>query len=280
MYRALSEFRIRGVKTNIQFLEKVVAHEKFLNGEIDTTFVDTHKDLCVFVQRQDRATKSLKFLANNIVNNPSGSKLTSDIILPAINPPRVPYGTPVPTGTKDILNRQGVEGGVINHLRCSKEAFFTDTTFRDAHQSLLATRVRTKDMLDIADYYAHNLSGLFSLEMWGGGATFDVAYRFLRESPPWDRMAQLREKIPNVLFQMLLRASNAVGYTNYPDNVVKEFIKLASENGMDVFRIFDCFNWVDQMKPAIEEVKKNGRIAEAAICYTGDITDPTRQNTH
>ena len=273
MYRALSEFRIRGVKTNIQFLEKVVAHDKFLNGEIDTTFVDTNKDLCVFVQRQDRATKSLKFLANNIVNNPSGSRLTSDIILPAINPPIVPYGTPVPTGTKDILNRQGVEG-VINHLRCSKEAFFTDTTFRDAHQSLLATRVRTKDMLNVADYYAHNLSNLFSVEMWGG-ATFDVAYRFLRESP-WDRMAQLREKIPNVLFQMLLRASNAVGYTNYPDNVVKQFIKLASENGMDVFRIFDCFNWVDQMKPAIDEVKKHGRIAEAAICYTGDITDPTR----
>ncbi|PLX66738.1 MAG: pyruvate carboxylase [Denitrovibrio sp.] len=273
MYRALSEFRIRGVKTNIQFLEKVVAHDKLLNGEIDTTFVDTNKDLCVFVQRQDRATKSLKFLANNIVNNPSGSRLTSDIILPAINPPIVPYGTPVPTGTKDILNRQGVEG-VINHLRCSKEAFFTDTTFRDAHQSLLATRVRTKDMLNVADYYAHNLSNLFSVEMWGG-ATFDVAYRFLRESP-WDRMAQLREKIPNVLFQMLLRASNAVGYTNYPDNVVKQFIKLASENGMDVFRIFDCFNWVDQMKPAIDEVKKHGRIAEAAICYTGDITDPTR----
>jgi len=273
MYRALSEFRIRGVKTNIQFLEKVVAHEKFLKGDINTTFVDTNKDLCVFKQRQDRATKSLKFLANNIVNNPSGSVLHRGIILPAINAPIVPYGAPVPTGTKDILNRKGVEG-VIDHIRCSKEAFFTDTTFRDAHQSLLATRLRTMDMLAISDYYAHNLSNLFSIEMWGG-ATFDVAYRFLKESP-WDRLAQLREKIPNVLFQMLLRASNAVGYTNYPDNVVKEFIRLASENGMDVFRIFDCFNWVDQMKPAIEEVKKHGRIAEAAICYTGDITDPTR----
>jgi pyruvate carboxylase len=273
MHRALSEFRIRGVKTNIQFLEKVVSHEKFLKGEVTTTFVDTNKDLCVFKKRQDRATKALKFLANNIVNNPSGSKLSRHIILPAINPPIVKYGTPVPTGTKDILNRQGVEG-VINHLRCSKEAFFTDTTFRDAHQSLLATRLRSKDMFDISEYYAHNLSNLFSMEMWGG-ATYDVAYRFLKESP-WDRLALLREKIPNVLFQMLLRASNAVGYTNYPDNVVKEFIRLACENGMDVFRIFDCFNWVDQMKPAIEEVKKHGRIAEAAICYTGDITDPKR----
>jgi len=273
MLRALSEFRIRGVKTNIQFLEKVISHDKFTSGDIATTFVDTTPELVVFKQRQDRATKALKFLANNIVNNPSGSRLTSDIILPSINPPAVPFGEAVPTGTKDILNRQGVEG-VINYLRCSKEALFTDTTFRDAHQSLLATRMRTKDMLDIADFYAHNLSNLFSLEMWGG-ATYDVAYRFLKESP-WDRMAQLREKVPNVLFQMLLRASNAVGYTNYPDNVVKEFIKLACENGMDVFRIFDCFNWVDQMRPAIDEVKKHGRIAEAAICYTGDITDPAR----
>jgi pyruvate carboxylase len=273
MQRALSEFRIRGVKTNIQFLEKVVSHDKFLAGEITTTFVDTNKDLCVFKQRQDRASKALKFLANNIVNNPSGSRLNDNIILPNINPPVVPYGQQVPTGTKDILNRQGVEG-VMDYLRHNKEALFTDTTFRDAHQSLLATRMRSKDMLDVAEYYAQNLSGLFSMEMWGG-ATFDVAYRFLKESP-WDRMAKLREKVPNILFQMLLRASNAVGYTNYPDNVVKEFIKLASEHGMDIFRIFDCFNWVDQMIPAIEEVKKNGRIAEAAICYTGDITDPRR----
>lgn len=273
MYRALSEFRIRGVKTNIPFLERVISHDKFLNGGVTTTFVDTNKDLCIFKKRRDRASKALMFLANNVVNNPSGTKLSGDIILPAINPPVVPYGTPVPTGTKDILNRRGVEG-LMHHLRRSKEAYFTDTTFRDAHQSLLATRLRTKDMLEISEYYAHNLSGLFSLEMWGG-ATFDVSYRFLKESP-WDRLAQLREKIPNILFQMLLRASNAVGYTNYPDNVVKEFIRRACENGMDVFRIFDCFNWIDQMVPAIEEVKKHGRIAEAAICYTGDITDPKR----
>ncbi|ADD69092.1 pyruvate carboxylase [Denitrovibrio acetiphilus DSM 12809] len=273
MHRALSEFRIRGVKTNIQFLEKVISHEKFLNGNFNTTFVDSNKDLCVFKQRQDRATKALKFLANNIINNPSGSRLSKEIILPSINPPVVPYGVPVPAGTKDILNRRGVQG-VIDHVRRSNEAFFTDTTFRDAHQSLLATRVRTKDMLDIAEYYAHHLNGLFSMEMWGG-ATYDVAYRFLKESP-WDRLIQLRAKAPNILFQMLLRASNAVGYTNYPDNVVRQFIKLACENGIDIFRIFDCFNWVEQMTPAIEEVKKNGRIAEAAICYTGDITDPKR----
>ena len=274
MIRALSEFRIRGVKTNIPFLLKVVSNETFLKGEVTTTFVDKNKDtLCTFKKPQDRASKALKFLANNVVNNPSGSRLTSDIILPAINPPSVPYGMPVPTGTKDILNRRGVQG-LLDYVRRSKEALFTDTTFRDAHQSLLATRLRSKDMLEIAEYYAHNLNGLFSMEMWGG-ATFDVAYRFLKESP-WDRLAQLRAKVPNVLFQMLLRASNAVGYTNYPDNVVKEFIRLACENGMDVFRIFDCFNWIDQMKPAIEEVKKHDRIAEAAICYTGDITDPKR----
>ncbi|MEF3255844.1 MAG: pyruvate carboxylase subunit B, partial [Deferribacterales bacterium] len=163
---------------------------------------------------------------------------------------------------------------ILDYIRKSKEVLFTDTTFRDAHQSLLATRLRTKDMLKIADAYAHHLNGLFSLEMWGG-ATFDVSYRFLKESP-WERLQLLREKIPNILFQMLLRGSNAVGYTNYPDNVIKEFIKLASRNGIDIFRIFDCFNWVDQMKLAIEEVKNNGKIAEAAICYTGDILDPKR----
>ncbi|WP_415238292.1 pyruvate carboxylase [Seleniivibrio woodruffii] len=273
MTRALSEFRIRGVKTNIPFLMKVLTHSTFIDGKASTTFVDSSKELFEFKKPMDRASKSLKFLANNIVNNPSGSTLSRSMVLPAINPPQVPFGTPMPTGTKDILNRKGVEG-VLKHLRTSKEALFTDTTFRDAHQSLLATRLRTKDMLEIADLYAHNMSGLFSMEMWGG-ATYDVSYRFLKESP-WDRLAQLRERIPNILFQMLLRASNAVGYTNYPDNVVKQFIKLACENGMDVFRIFDCFNWTDQMKPAIEEVKKHGRIAEAAICYTGDITDPKR----
>jgi len=273
MARALSEFRIRGVKTNIPFLENVINHEKFLKGEVDTTFVDETKSLYQFKKRKDRATKTLKFLANNIVNNPSGVKLTDDITLPPIKIPIIKFGEKIPTGTKDILNRKGVKG-VLDYVRNSKEILFTDTTFRDAHQSLLATRLRTKDMVDIADAYAYHMNNLFSLEMWGG-ATFDVAFRFLKESP-WERLRLLREKIPNILFQMLLRASNAVGYTNYPDNVVKKFIELSAKNGIDVFRIFDCFNWLDQLKIAIEEVKKNEKICEAAICYTGDITDPKK----
>jgi pyruvate carboxylase len=254
MARALSEFRIRGVKTNIPFLENVINHEKFLKGEVDTTFVDETNSLYQFKKRKDRATKTLKFLANNIVNNPSGVKLTDDITLPPIKTPVIKFGEKIPTGTKDILNRKGVKG-VLDYIRNSKEVLFTDTTFRDAHQSLLATRVRTKDMIEIADAYAYHMNNLFSLEMWGG-ATFDVAFRFLKESP-WERLRLLRERIPNILFQMLLRASNAVGYTNYPDNVVKKFIELSAKNGIDVFRIFDCFNWLDQLKVAIEEVKKN-----------------------
>lgn len=273
MARALSEFRIRGVKTNIPFLENVINHEHFLKGKVDTTFVDETKSLYKFKKRRDRATKTLKFLANNIVNNPSGVKLTEEIILPPIKTPVVKFGEKIPTGTKDILNRKGVKG-VLDYVRNSNEILFTDTTFRDAHQSLLATRLRTKDMFEIADAYAYHMNNLFSLEMWGG-ATFDVAFRFLKESP-WERLRLLREKIPNILFQMLLRASNAVGYTNYPDNVVKKFIELSAKNGIDVFRIFDCFNWLDQLKVAIEEVKKNEKICEAAICYTGDITDPKK----
>jgi pyruvate carboxylase len=273
MHRSLSEFRIRGVKTNIPFLEKVINHKEFLEGTICTTFVDSTPDLFQYTKRKDRATKALMFLANNVVNNPSGVRLTKDMILPKIEAPACLYGEKIPSGTKDILMRKGVQG-VMDYIRNSKETLFTDTTFRDAHQSLLATRLRTFDMLHISDIYARHLNQLFSLEMWGG-ATFDVAYRFLKESP-WDRLRLLREKIPNVLFQMLLRASNAVGYTNYPDNIVKAFIKQSAESGMDIFRIFDCFNWVDQMKPAIEEVKKNDRIAEAAICYTGDIENPRK----
>ncbi|MCX8083801.1 MAG: pyruvate carboxylase [Calditerrivibrio sp.] len=273
MNRALSEFRIRGVKTNIPFLQNVITNKDFLSGNFHTNFIDDNPELLKFPKPQDRATKVLKFLANNIVNNPSGVKLSENTVLPPIRVPVIKFGEHVPTGTKDLLNRHGVEG-VIDHIKKSKEVLFTDTTMRDAHQSLLATRLRTKDMLAIADAYAHHMSGLFSLEMWGG-ATFDVSYRFLKESP-WERLRLLRGKIPNILFQMLLRGSNAVGYTNYPDNVIKEFIRLSVKNGIDVFRIFDCFNWIDQMLLAIEEVKKNDRIAEAAICYTGDILDPKR----
>lgn len=273
MNRALSEFRIRGLKTNIPFLQNVVTNEQFLKGDFNTNFIDNTPALLKFHKPQDRATKALKFLANNIVNNPSNVQLNDTIVLPPIRVPVVKYGEEIPTGTKDILNRHGV-AGIIDHIKKSREVLFTDTTLRDAHQSLLATRLRTKDMLKIADVYAHHLNTLFSLEMWGG-ATFDVSYRFLKESP-WERLKLLREKIPNILFQMLLRGSNAVGYTNYPDNVIKEFIRLSAKNGIDIFRIFDCFNWVDQMRLAIDEVKKHGKIAEAAICYTGDILDPKR----
>jgi pyruvate carboxylase len=273
MHRSLSEFRIRGVKTNIPFLEKVLIHKDFLEGNTCTTFVDNTPELFEFPVLKDRASKALMFLANNIVNNPSNVRLTPDRILPKTDAPAEDFNLTIPTGTRDILMRSGVQG-VIEHIRNSKEVLFTDTTLRDAHQSLLATRLRTHDMLKISDTYAKHMNSLFSLEMWGG-ATFDVAYRFLKESP-WDRLRLLRERVPNILFQMLLRASNAVGYTNYPDNVVKEFIKQASDSGMDVFRIFDCFNWTEQMIPAIEAVKNNGRIAEAAICYTGDIENPAK----
>ncbi len=274
MDRVLKEFRIRGPKTNLQFLENVVTHKKFINGEFDTTFIDTTNELFVFRKRKDRATKALKFLANNIVNNPSKASIPTDMALPTIPRYKEKFGSKIPAGTRDILLRKGVRG-VINYIKQSKEVLITDTTLRDAHQSLLATRMRTFDMLNVADLYAYHLNNLFSLEMWGG-ATFDVAYRFLKESP-WERLRKLKERIPNILFQMLLRASNTVGYTNYPDNVVKEFIRIASLNGIDVFRIFDCFNWIEQLKPAMEEVKKNGKICEAAISYTGDILDKERK---
>lgn len=273
MDRALKEFRIRGVKTNIQFLENVVTSNDFIKGQFDTKFVDTTPELYSFKESKDRATKALKFLANNIVNNPSGVKITEDVTLPPIKTFPSKFDEIIPSGTRDVLNRKGVKG-ILDYVRQSQEVLFTDTTFRDAHQSLLATRLRTIDMLNIADAYSHHMNSLFSMEMWGG-ATFDVAYRFLKESP-WDRLSLLREKVPNVLFQMLLRASNAVGYTNYPDNVVKKFIKLSADNGIDVFRIFDCFNWIEQLKPTIEEVKKHEKICEAAICYTGDISDKNR----
>ena len=274
MQRVLKEFRVRGVKTNIQFLENVISHPRFINGDFDTNFVDTTKELYKIPKRRDRATKVLKFLANNIVNNPSNSKIDDNTVLPTIPVYKEKFGAKIPEGWRDVLNKEGVQG-VLKRIRESKEVLITDTTFRDAHQSLLATRLRTIDMLNIADLYAYHMNNLFSIEMWGG-ATFDVAYRFLKESP-WDRLKKLREKIPNILFQMLLRASNAVGYTNYPDNVVKEFIKEAAKNGIDLFRIFDCFNWVEQLKPAMEEVKNQGKICEAAISYTGDILDKNRK---
>lgn len=282
MERSLQEFRIRGVKTNIPFLINLVTHPKFLRGDFTTRFIDETKELYELPARQDRATKLLTYLGEVIVNGnpnvpkgkprpataaPSGDE--SSWAVP--HRPRKPQ--PRPPGMRDRLRALGAEA-FARWVRDQKPLFVTDTTFRDAHQSLLATRMRTYDMLQIAPLYAERLSGLFSLEMWGG-ATFDTALRFLKESP-WQRLAELRERIPNILFQMLLRAANAVGYTNYPDNVVKAFVKEAAQAGIDVFRIFDALNWVPNLRPAMEAVLETGKLCEPAICYTGDILDPNR----
>ncbi len=273
MVRNLKEFRIRGIKTNIPFLENVVKHEKFLSGEYDTSFIDSSPELFIFPKPKDRGTKMLSYIGNVTVNGFPGVEKKRKPVFDKPFLPKVKHNEPVPSGTKQILDQHGPEG-VVNWVKEQKQVLFTDTTFRDAHQSLLATRFRTNDIKHIADPTARLLPELFSLEMWGG-ATFDVAYRFLNEEP-WDRLATLRKQAPNILFQMLLRASNAVGYKNYPDNLIREFVKESAESGIDVFRIFDSLNWVKGMTLAIDSVRNNGKIAEAAICYTGDITDPTR----
>lgn len=272
MARCLGEFRIRGIKTNIAFLENVVKHEKFLHGTYDTSFIDSSPELFIFTARQDRATKLLSYLGNIIVNGSEGIPKRPKPMLPPPRMPVVPTGD-IPAGTKQILDTRGPEG-LAAWVKEQKEVLLTDTTMRDAHQSLLATRIRTYDMLNIMDPTVRLLPNLFSLEMWGG-ATFDVAYRFLKEDP-WERLKALRAKAPNILFQMLLRASNAVGYTNYPDNVVQAFVAKSAEAGMDVFRIFDSLNWIDNMRVAIDAVRKAGKVAEATICYTGDILDKSR----
>jgi pyruvate carboxylase len=273
MLRNLREFRIRGVKTNIPFLENVVKHEKFLKGEYDTSFIDSTPELFVFPKSKDRGTKMLTYIGNVTVNGFPGIGNKKKPVFDQPRIPKVKYSEPIPTGTKQLLDEKGPEG-VVNWIKEQKEVLLTDTTFRDAHQSLLATRVRTNDLKKIAEPTARLLPNLFSMEMWGG-ATFDVAYRFLKEDP-WDRLLLLRERIPNILFQMLLRASNAVGYKNYPDNVIKEFVEQSANAGIDIFRIFDSLNWVKGMTVAIDAVRQTGKIAEAAICYTGDIHDPSR----
>lgn len=274
MVRNLREFRIRGIKTNIAFLENVIKHEQFVSGEYNTSFIDTTPELFVFPKRKDRGTKMLSYIANVTVNGFPGLGIQKK---PTVNKPRIPYVNytePIPEGTKQILDRDGVEG-LTKWIQSREEVLLTDTTFRDAHQSLLATRVRTHDLLQIAEPTVRHVPEMFSLEMWGG-ATFDVAYRFLNEDP-WERLIQLRKKSPNVLFQMLLRASNAVGYKNYPDNVIKEFVEKSASAGIDVFRIFDSLNWIEGMKVAIDAVRETGKVAEASICYTGDILDPNRK---
>ena len=274
MDRCLQEFRIRGVKTNIPFLLKLINHKTFLAGEATTRLIDTTPELCELPYRRDRATKLLTYLGEVIVNG--NSLVVGRPVATRRTPAPVPTVDPLaapPKGTKDIFRDSGVEG-LVKWIDDQKGLLLTDTTMRDAHQSLLATRVRTFDMMQIAPAYSQYASQLFSLEMWGG-ATFDTSMRFLKESP-WQRLADLRDAIPNILTQMLLRASNAVGYTNYPDNVVRLFVREAVQAGMDIFRVFDALNWQQNMRVAMEAVIAEGGICEAAICYTGDLQNPKR----
>jgi pyruvate carboxylase len=274
MERGLSEFRIRGVKTNIPFLINLVTHPKFVEGGFTTRFIDDTPELFDLAPRQDRATKLLTYLGEVIVNgHPLVKTKPAKIRREPAPLPEVDLKLPVPAGSRQKFQELGAEK-FSKWILEQKTLLLTDTTFRDAHQSLLATRLRTHDMLAIADAYARTCPELFSIEMWGG-ATFDTAMRFLRECP-WERLTTLREKIPNILFQMLFRASNALGYSNYPDNVVREFVKESAAAGMDLFRVFDSLNWVPNMRVAMEAVIESGMICEAAICYTGDILDKSK----
>ena len=273
MDRALREFRIRGVATNLTFLEAIIGHPKFRDNSYTTRFIDETPELFTQVKRRDRATKLLNYLADVTVN---GHPETRGRALP--NPeaaaPRVPYvDAPVPDGTKQRLDAVGPDK-FARWMREQDRVLVTDTTMRDAHQSLLATRMRTQDIARIAGVYARALPQLLSLECWGG-ATFDVAMRFLTEDP-WERLALVREGAPNLLLQMLLRGANGVGYTNYPDNVVRHFVRQAAAGGIDLFRVFDCLNWVDNMRVAMDAVRGEGKLCEATICFTGDILDPDR----
>lgn len=275
MARALREFRIRGLASNLLFLQNVILHPSFNKGDYTTRFIDSTPELFKFNKPQDRASKLLAFFGEVAVNgNPEMKGRTL---------PKLPLGLPtlphvkldynIPKGSRDRLQVLGING-FIDWIKGNPKALITDTSMRDAHQSLFATRMRSYDMLAIAPYYAHMLPELFSIECWGG-ATFDTAMRFLKEDP-WERLVQLRKAIPNTLLQMLLRSSNAVGYTNYADNVVTFFVKQAAENGIDLFRVFDSLNWVDNMRVAIDAVLDSGKLCEGTICYTGDIFDPNR----
>jgi pyruvate carboxylase len=274
MHRALREFRIRGVATNLAFLENIITHPDFVENRYTTRFIDTTPALFDFRARQDRATKLLTYVADVTVN---GHPEVRDRPRPPADAiePLVPEYEPliVVEGSKQILDRDGPKG-LARWMKAQQQVLFTDTTMRDAHQSLLATRMRSFDITRIARAYSRGLPNLFSLECWGG-ATFDVAMRFLNEDP-WERLSAVREGAPNILTQMLLRGSNGVGYTNYPDNVVKFFVREAAMGGVDVFRIFDCLNWVENMRVSIDAVAEANKVAEGAICYTGDMLDPDR----
>jgi pyruvate carboxylase len=273
MDRALREFRIRGVSTNIAFVENLLKHPTFLNNTYHTKFIDQTPELFQFSRRRDRGTKVLTYIADITVN---GHPEVKDRPRPRadLKDPRPPAlrGEPM-MGTRNLLEQKG-PAAVAEWMRKQKQVLITDTTMRDGHQSLLATRMRSHDMIKVAPAYAANLGGLFSVECWGG-ATFDVAYRFLQECP-WQRLRDLRAAMPNVMTQMLLRGSNGVGYTNYPDNVVQEFVRVAANTGVDVFRVFDSLNWVENMRVAMDAVVESGKICEGAICYTGDILNPDR----
>ena len=265
--RAINEVRVRGVKTNIPFVTNILAHPDFVAGRCHTKFIDETPELFDIVDSRDRATRVLRYIAEIQVANPNAERHQYDT--PRFPQPQAPLGP----GLKQLLDEKGPKA-VSQWVLKQKKLLLTDTTMRDAHQSLLATRMRTRDMVKGADGVADILRDCFSLEMWGG-ATFDVAYRFLHESP-WERLRLLREKIPNIPFQMLLRGANAVGYTNYPDNVIREFIKEAARSGIDVFRIFDSLNWIPSMEVAMDEVLNQNKLLEATMCYTGDILDPTK----
>ncbi|HJO38801.1 MAG: pyruvate carboxylase [Vicinamibacterales bacterium] len=274
MERCLQEFRVRGVKTNLPFLINLVLHPTFLEGACTTRFIDETPELLEFSAPRDRATKLCTYLAEVAINgHPLVPERPADVRRePVLLPPH--HGQqPFPDGTRDRLRRMGAER-FCGWIRNQRSLLVTDTTFRDAHQSLLATRIRTYDMLAVADLYARRASTLFSLEMWGG-ATFDSAMRFLKESP-WARLTTLRKRIPNILFQMLLRGANGVGYGTYPDNVVRAFVAESASAGIDVFRIFDALNYLPNMKAAMDAVRRTDALCEAAICYTGDIIDPDR----
>ena len=274
MERCLQEFRVRGVKTNLPFLINLVLHPTFLEGACTTHFIDETPELLEFSAPRDRATKLCTYLAEVAINgHPLVPERPADVRREPVPLPPHHGQQPIPDGTRDRLRRMGAER-FCGWIRRQRPLLVTDTTFRDAHQSLLATRIRTYDMLAVADLYARRASTLFSLEMWGG-ATFDSAMRFLKESP-WDRLTTLRERIPNILFQMLLRGANGVGYGTYPDNVVRAFVAESASAGIDVFRIFDALNYLPNMKAAMDAVRRTDALCEAAICYTGDILDPDR----
>lgn len=263
--RGLKEIEIEGVKTNKDFLINVLEHPTFINGDCDTNFIDQNPELFKLRFRGSEEKRLLNFLGEKVVNETTGNKADFDLpIVPKVDHTEMLYGT------KQILDEKGPQG-IVDYIKSQDKLLICDTTMRDAHQSLLATRVRSRDMIKIARATSVLAKDLFSIEMWGG-ATFDVCYRYLRESP-WKRLEEIRERIPNIMLQMLFRGANAVGYKNYPDNVLKSFIKQSANSGIDVFRIFDSLNWMEAMKVPIEEVLKQDKIAEVAMCYTGDILD-------